>query len=947
MRGPTRVALLALLLAALAPELAAMRDRPDPRHRARGFRLFARSTGALTVNRVYCGLFAGGQICTDPTGNNNPGGAWPKGTLDQYIFNSGIQIAGIIGGSKVENPWGGDTTGAFLFSGAGPGNGEQVQPIYDAANPADLAAWPAAALVPSGDATEALFAPGLRGTPSASQGDVWWLSWDGNPAPVMFAPARPHPLGVLVEQRGLAWNAPAGNQDIVYFIYTIYNITSTHQADYAGVRPAMRDILLQKAQEFQTRNNAAFGITLPAQGYAIDDSYLAFAADMDIEPFDQDYASVNVPFALGYTYQHAFSQPDFWTFDPEIFSPPFFPGTGLAGVKYLSSPHDSLGREVGLTLFGNFTNGGAAGGGSFDDPLNTTQLHRYLSGNLDPARGDGLCNTGAPKLTHICYINSAAPADMRFFQSTGPFTLAPGGFQTVVVAYLFAAPVAAVDCSAGCDIKPGDPTILGDAARMADGVNAIDSVTGYQGFTDLNGDGRVDQQEFKVVPGSLLGKAQVAQAVFDSHFAIPFGPLAPDFFLVPGDHLVTVLWRPSASERMGDPFFFTATAPTITSPGGAPIPNPQYDPNYRQFDVEGYRVYRGRVDNPTRLKLIAQFDYQNTVFRDYTGQVNPVPSCAPELGINKVVVIQRDSTGGCPVPFDSTGSGTPPTVSTEVPLVGDIIQVRRGDRVAMSSGDALLLRADTAITGTASGCLVSGTADVCRLRDTGVPFTFIDRDVRNNFRYFYSVTAFDVNSAQSVPSSLESPRQTKAAAPTTAASNFRNVAEVTVGLWGRGTPLDTDGCAADARPGERPVQRAVPAGRWLCAGTGGRGPGGARRHGLGHPDAGQSPARHVLRRRPRPAGHAGHLLSDRVRRLRRPCRAADDAGPRRGDPKRFHVLRCRTGRRWAGRTLRRRRRLQAQRPLGARRSRELLHRLLGPRLRGRRRGLCGGGHHGV
>ena len=26
--------------------------------------------------------------------------------------------------------------------------------------------------------------------------------------------------------------------------------------------------------------------------------------------------------------------------------------------------------------------------------------------------------------------------------------------------------------------------------------------------------------------------------------------------------------------------------------------NPQYDPNYRQFDVEGYRVYRGRVDSP-------------------------------------------------------------------------------------------------------------------------------------------------------------------------------------------------------------------------------------------------------------------------------------------------------------------------------------------------------------
>ena len=32
---------------------------------------------------------------------------------------------------------------------------------------------------------------------------------------------------------------------------------------------------------------------------------------------------------------------------------------------------------------------------------------------------------------------------MRFFQATGPLTLAPGEFQSVVVAYIFAAPVAA------------------------------------------------------------------------------------------------------------------------------------------------------------------------------------------------------------------------------------------------------------------------------------------------------------------------------------------------------------------------------------------------------------------------------------------------------------------------------------------------------------------------
>ena len=86
--------------------------------------------------------------------------------------------------------------------------------------------------------------------------------------------------------------------------------------------------------------------------------HVAFAADMDVGQFDEDYSSANVPFALGYTYEHDFAQLENWTFDPDIFGPPFFPGAGFAGVKYLRSPRDSLDREVGLTVFGAFAGGG-------------------------------------------------------------------------------------------------------------------------------------------------------------------------------------------------------------------------------------------------------------------------------------------------------------------------------------------------------------------------------------------------------------------------------------------------------------------------------------------------------------------------------------------------------------------------------------------------------------
>jgi hypothetical protein len=774
MRAAGRALVAALVIGAPALDPAAATPGPNPAHLHAGFRLFARSRGALTVNQVSCGLIATGLICADTIGASTLGGGfWPRGTPNRYIFWSGMQIAGIVGGIRSENPWAGDTTGDLFLNFSGGGNGEQIGPIYNSTDPNDQANWPAAAYVPD-EPNEAdnLFHPVLRGRLAASEGDVWWLTWDGNP---LLNNSRLHPLGLVLEQRGMGWNNPSGNQDIIYFIYTLYNITSTRAADYVGVRPAMREILLRQAKEFQELNNAAFGIALPPTGYPILNTHVAFAADMDVGRFFANYASANIPFALGYAYEHDFAHLDDWTFDPDIFGPPFFPGTGFVGVKYLRSPRDSLGQAVGLTVFGAFT-------GFVNDPANSVQLYRYLTGAPDPAAGDPECNAGDPKTTHICFITSSPPGDVRFFQATGPLSIPPGGFQSVVVAYIFAAPVATAGCSPPCDVTPGDPTILGDPSRMAAGVNTIDSLTGYQGYADANGDGRVDQSEFKVVPGSLLGKALIAQSVFDNRFVLTStAPDAPDFFLIPGPNQVGVLWRPSATEATGDPSYGLASEP-IGSDGK---PNAQYDPNYRRFDVEGYRIYRGRVETPSQLKLIAQFDYAGTVMADWRGQVNPNPDCAPELGIDR----------GCRVPFDSVIPAVAPTVSDSISLVGPIVQIRLAPegRQRLATGTALTMKLDTALTGAAAGCLAAAGANGadCPLRDTGVPFSFVDHGVRNDLRYFYAVTAFDINSIQSGPSSLESPRRTKSVTPTSSASNLERSGTVHLTLLGRGLPLDT------------------------------------------------------------------------------------------------------------------------------------------------------------
>jgi hypothetical protein len=389
---------------------------------------------------------------------------------------------------------------------------------------------------------------------------------------------------------------------------------------------------------------------------------------------------------------------------------------------------------------------------------------------------------------------------MRFFQATGPLTIPPGGFESIVVAYIFAAPLPAADCEVSCELKPGDPTVLGNATRMAKGVNPVDSMTGYRGFTDMNHDGRVEQNEFQVVPRSLLDKALVAQSLFDNGFALTSSaPAAPDFFLIPGANQVAILWKPSATETMGDPSFDVVSQPTRSD--GTPALN--YDPNFRQFDVEGYRIYRGRVDTPSQLRLIAQFDYAGTVMADWRGQVNSGAGCAPELGINKVTMAGGDTTFGCRVAFDSVIPGVVPTISDTIPLVGPIVQVKLAPegRQALATGDALITSADTALTGAASSCAAGASTVSCELRDTGVPFEFVDRGVRNDLRYFYTVTAFDINSIQSGPSSLESPRLAKPVTPTSQASNLERSITFQVKPLGRGVELDTSGTVPTLDPG--------------------------------------------------------------------------------------------------------------------------------------------------
>ncbi|MES2305486.1 MAG: T9SS type A sorting domain-containing protein [Gemmatimonadota bacterium] len=758
-RGRIATLLFALAAATALPSPAAAGPEPGAKSGSR-FRLLAGSLGAMTINRVYYGLSTGGLVGVDSTNSSTIGGGfWPKGTGDQYMFNSGLQVSGIIKGAKsASNPWGGDTTGGFFFDPKGTTeHGIGLTDLYNAGNPGDVANWPSYGFVPQGDTSEVLFDPLLRGRLSGSQGDVWFLTWEGDPG---VNAGRPHPLGIVAEYRGLGWNYPAGNEDILYFIITFYNVTSVNPADYANVRDGLREKLVEAAGNFQRLNNAKFGITLPTAGYTINPFYAAFAADADVAAAGANFASVNLPFAMGYVYDGTFSKPAGWQFDPAIFGKPFFAGSGFVGVKYLKAP-SGAGQ---IQLFSLTTNGG-----SFPDPANTTRLFRYMSGDVGPDLGVA-CNQGVVQVTHICYVKSDAGSDVRILQSASADSLKPGESKSIVVAYIHAAPVALAAYQGGAPfVPPGDPTRLSNPGLLVAGANKIDSLTGFNGYTDANNDGIVQQSEIKTIPGSLLNKGLTAQAVFDAKFLLPFSPEVPEFFLIPGDEQVTVLWKPSASEAQGDAYFQIASTPTVTPPGGgAPVPNPLYDPNYRKFDVEGYRIYRGRIDSPNSLKLIAQYDYAGTEFKDFGGQVPLGSACAPEISV----------TTSCAGVFDPIVSGVGRTKFRSYDISGEFFQVKFGNRVQLISGDILNLTTDTLITGKNSGFPA--------LANTGVPFVYHDHDVHNGLVYYYAVTAFDVNSIQSGPSSLESPRITRRVTPNTNSANYVSSATLTTTIEGRG-----------------------------------------------------------------------------------------------------------------------------------------------------------------
>ncbi|MGD8726908.1 MAG: hypothetical protein PVH40_04635 [Gemmatimonadales bacterium] len=747
--------LTAALMVAVAATAVAEPVEGARRDRRSGFNMLrSASTWVLQGNRVECGLWNAGEVCVDifnsPTGG---GGNWPVGSPNQYIFNSGLQIAGIVPYDSPFADWAGDTVGAYFFDARGTQpHAEAVTEIYSSLTAADVAAWPNGAVVRDAD----VYNPALLGRNSISQEDSWVRYYDG---PNQLS-GRAHPMGILVEQRSLAWNFPEGNQDIIFFVYSFTNITATDASAYSTLDPAIQSEVVEIAEEWVSRTEARLGIDIPSGGVEFDSVYAAFAMDPDVGVnYRQNASTAILPFNMGVAYNGSWDEPT-WYYDPAIFRPPFGPFPGFVGVKYLRSPiNPETGEEQGLALFSNTTNSAR-----FPDPVGVSQLWRYLSGRIDEAQGDPPCDVNPPIERKLC-ATVQIPDDTRFYQSSGPFTLLPGQSGTIVVAYVHAAPIDAVVRPYYRDfLAPGIPS-TGAAIAAGDTVRTLDRATGWVGHNDDDGNGVITQDEVETEPGSLLWKALVAQSLFDVQFLLPFAPEAPDFFLVPSDGQVTVVWQPSVTETIGDPYY------EVASQEGSAL----FDPNYRFNDVEGYRVYKGRT--AAQLQLVAQYDYSGTVFTDYTGNWAYDGQCAPELG----VFDDCDEFTNFPDPADDP---------IEHDLTGEVAQVRPGGRVLLADGSVYIQESIDPVA----------EAGFPALSNTGVPFAYVDNGVTNSLTYYYAVSTFDYNSVVSGPGSLESSLIAKAVVPRASAPNL-TTADVEYGLYGRSLLSETASFSFDGATG--------------------------------------------------------------------------------------------------------------------------------------------------
>lgn len=101
----------------------------------------------------------------------------------------------------------------------------------------------------------------------------------------------------------------------------------------------------------------------------------------------------------------------------------------------------------------------------------------------------------------------------------------------------------------------------------------------------------------------MLDKMLIAQQIYDQGWLGPVAPGQVNFDVVGMDKKVVIYWD-NAQELIPDKYYSLVSDPAL----------PTYNPAYREYDIEGYNIYRSRTGAGGTWELLAQYDKIN----DYT-----------------------------------------------------------------------------------------------------------------------------------------------------------------------------------------------------------------------------------------------------------------------------------------------------------------------------------------
>lgn len=318
---------------------------------------------------------------------------------------------------------------------------------------------------------------------------------------------------------------------------------------------------------------------------SLDSTYFGQWVDSDIGCFNDDWVGCDTVLSLGMSFngdQNDEPCPAGYGLNPPIFGTDFFQGP----TKYIYNDAGSIIDSVrlGMSSFLYYNNDFSVTG----NPEVAAHYYGYMSGTWKDGTPFTYGGTGYGGTVLSNYIfpsdpgdptgwsectEGNTPADRRYLESSGPFSLIPGAVNEVIVGAVWVHPPVSGGCQTTFDL-----------IRIAD---------------------------------------QKAQSLFDAHFQLIGGPDAPDIAIRELDQQVVLsLTNGLTSNNVGESY--EEADPLIESvisqlPDSVIEANPGITDS--TYNFEGYKIYQlvdgsvstSEFSDPSRAKLIYQCDIKNGV----------------------------------------------------------------------------------------------------------------------------------------------------------------------------------------------------------------------------------------------------------------------------------------------------------------------------------------------